>query len=131
MPCLIVPVLIALLAYGNYVVLQVFCRRSAGGAWWIVWTCACLAGAGLGYWSGFYFEYQLSPSLRVCGFPVPGAFFHWEGPLGEERWIDFITPAPVLYSGSNVPLLGLLAGQVVGLPFWLWSRLGARIHPLP
>jgi hypothetical protein len=62
--------------------------------------------------------------LRVFGAPVPAAFFHLEGPPGEEQWVDFITPAPLLFAASNVPLLGLLVACPVGLVFWVrcWFR---------
>jgi hypothetical protein len=50
---------------------------------------------------------------------VPAAFFHWEGPPGEEQWIDFITPAPLLFAGSNVVILALLAACPVGVVCWL------------
>lgn len=68
-------------------------------------------------WSGFFFEYQPSPKLRVFGAPVPGAFLHLEGRPGEEQWVDFITPAPMLFAGSNIVILALLAGLPVGLVF--------------
>ncbi len=60
-------------------------------------------------------KYRPSPELRIHGAPVPVVAFHWEGPPGEEQWIDFITPAPLLFAGSNVVLLALLAGLPVGL----------------
>jgi hypothetical protein len=85
-------------------------------------SVAWLAGASLGVWSGFFFEYQATPRLRVVGAPVPAAFFHWEGPPGQEQWIDFITPAPLLFASSNVVILSLLAACPVGLVFWLCGR---------
>jgi hypothetical protein len=59
---------------------------------------------------------------------VPAAFFHLEGPPGDEQWVDFITPAPELFALANVPLLALAAGCLVGmvaLPFfWKRPRIG-------
>jgi hypothetical protein len=83
---------------------------------------AWVAGAALGVWGGFCFEYQASPRLRVFGAPVPAAFFHREGPPGEEQWVSFITPAPLLFAASNVAILALLAACPVGLAYWLGQR---------
>jgi hypothetical protein len=37
--------------------------------------------------------------------------------------VDFIIPAPLLYAGSNIAILMLLAGQPVGLVFLLRQRV--------
>jgi hypothetical protein len=122
MGCLFIPALIGVLALANAFIVRMLRQRGAGTRWWAALSSAWLAGAALGVWSGFFFEYQPSPRLRVFGAPVPAAFFHWEGPPGEEQWVDFITPAPVLFAASNVAILALLAGCPVGVAFWVVSR---------
>jgi hypothetical protein len=122
MGCLLIPVLIALLGWANAAIVRLFQRWHAGPVWWAALLIAWLAGALLGVWSGFFFEYQPSPRLRVAGAPVPGAFFHWEGPPGEEQWSDYITPAPLLFAGSNILILAMLAAVPVGVAFWLRPR---------
>jgi hypothetical protein len=118
---LLIIVLVGLLALTNMATVRLLRRRLAGPGWWAALSVAWLAGALLGVWGGFFFEYQLSPRLRVFGAPAPAGFFHLEGPPGEEQWIDFITPAPMLFAASNVPILALLAACPVGLLFWVWG----------
>jgi hypothetical protein len=113
---------VSLLAYLNLLIIRSFRRRSVGPGWWTMLIIAWAAGSALGFVGGFFFEYQPSPHLRVAGAPVPGAFFRWEGPPGEEQWVDYITPAPLLCAGSNVAIIGLLAACPIGLAFWLQRR---------
>ena len=122
MGCLIIPIVIALLTAANVLIVRRLQRHHAAREWWISLSIAWLTGAALGIWGGFFFEYQLSPRLRVFGAPVPAAFFHLEGPPGQEVWVDFITPAPLLFAASNVALLALLAACPLGLAFWVRSR---------
>jgi hypothetical protein len=110
---------VVLLAFADAGIVRLFRRRQAGRGWWCALAVAWLIGAGLGVRGGFFYEYRPSPVLRVIGAPVPGAFLYWEGPPGEEQWVDFITPAPVLFAGSNIAILALLAGLPVGLVFLL------------
>ena len=117
MGLLVVTVVIIVLVYANAFIIHRFQARRAGRGWWVAMAVAWSVGAATGVWSGFYFEYRPLPELRVFGAPIPHAFFHWEGPLGEEQWVDFITPAPQLLAGSNVVILALLAACPVGLTF--------------
>lgn len=120
---LILVVVVVLLALANLATVLSLQRWKAGPGWWVALWMAWLIGAAVGVWSGFYFEYQPSPHLRVFGAPVPAVFFQLEeGPAGEEQWIDFITPAPLLYAGSNVPILTMLTAGPVGILFWVRSR---------
>jgi hypothetical protein len=114
---------IVLLAFANAAIVRLL--RRAGRGWWCALAVAWLAGAGLGMWGGFFFEYRPTPDLRVFGAPVPGAFLHWEGPRGEEQWVDFITPAPLLFAGSNIAILALVAGLPVALVFLFQQRMSA------
>jgi hypothetical protein len=127
MGCLLIPVALVALALANVVTVRSLRRRQAGAGWWVALAIAWLAGAAVGLWGGFFFEYQPSPRLRVFGAPVPAAFFHWEGPPGEEQWVDFITPAPLLFAGSNVPIMALLCGCPVGAMFWVWNWRAGRV----
>jgi hypothetical protein len=119
MGCLFLLPIVGLLVWANITIVQMFTRRQTKARWWIGLAVAWAVGAGIGVWSGFFFEYQILPTLRVAGFPVPAAFFHYEGPPGQEQWIDFITPAPILFAGSNILIVGMLAACPVGLAFWL------------
>jgi hypothetical protein len=114
--CLI-PIVIGLLAYSNVLIVRLFDRRKAGIGWWKALTFAWLAGAGLGVWSTFFFEYQPSPKLKVLGAPVPAVFFQLEGSPGNEDWVDF--PAP-LFALSNIPILGLLMPWSVATLFLIY-----------
>src|SRR5690349_8162976 len=96
---LLILCVVALLAFGNAMAVRSFLARRAGAPWWVAMAAAWAAGGALGVWSGFFFEYRPVPKLRVAGAPIPAAFFHWEGPPGQEQWVDFITPAPLLFAG--------------------------------
>src|ERR1700722_3102841 len=74
MGVLLIPAVIALLVWANIVIVRLFLQRHAAPVWWMTLSVAWLAGAGLGVWGGFFFEYQPSPRLRVFGAPVPAAF---------------------------------------------------------
>jgi hypothetical protein len=102
-----------LLAFADAGIVRLFRRRRAGRSWWCALAVAWLVGA----WGGFFFEYRPTPVLRVFGAPVPGVFLHWEGPLGEERWVDFNHPGSGVFAGSNIVILALLAVLSVGLVF--------------
>ena len=118
---LILP-LVALLAFANVISVRSFLAWRAGPPWWGALAVAWVVGTAVGVWSGFYFEYRPSPELRVFGAPIPTGCLHWEGPPGQEQWVDFITPAPLVFAGSNVVILALLAACTVGLVFWLRRR---------
>jgi len=121
MACLLIPVVVAFLAWANFATVRMFQARAAGPGWWAMVSLLWAGGVALGIWGGFFFEYQPSSRLRVIGAPVPGAFFHLEGPPGEEQWVDFITPEPLLFAGSNVLLMPLLLASPIGLVFRLWA----------
>ena len=122
---LLILLLLAPVSYCNVLIVRSFLARSAGVPWWGVLAAAWLAGATIGAWCGFGFEYRPVPTLRVFGAPIPAAFFHWEGPPGEEQWVDFVTPAPLLFAGSNVVILAMMSACLVGLTF----RLRQRANP--
>jgi hypothetical protein len=122
---LLIFVVIAVLGYLNLSIVRLFGRRRAGRRSWTALILAWAIGAGLGVKGGFFFEYRPSPALRVAGAPIPGAFFHREGPPGQEQWVDFITPAPLLFAGSNIVIVALLAACPIGLVFWLCTRTRA------
>jgi hypothetical protein len=124
---LLILAIIAVLGWANAAMMRRLRSRTAAWGWWAAVLTLWTVGAIIGVWGGFFFEYQASPTLRVCGAPVPAAFFHLEGPTGEEQWIDFITPAPLLFAGANVVLMPLLLACPVGLVFWLHGRNRNRV----
>jgi hypothetical protein len=126
MECLLMPVVIAVLAYANRVIVRQLLRRQAGRGWWLVLFGAWVVGAAVGVWSTFSFEYRLSPNTRVLGAPMPMAAFHLEGPPGEEQWADYVNALLPLVICENGVTLALLASFPVSLTFWLWSRNAKR-----
>ena len=116
---LVIIAAVAPIAYANLAIVRSFKRGQATLSWWGVLVAAWAVGSAVGIWSGFFFEYRPESRLRVLGAPVPAAVFHWEGPPGEEQWIDFITPAPLLFAGLNVVILALSVACLVGLAFRL------------
>jgi hypothetical protein len=128
---LLIIAVVAVLALANVALVRLLRRRAPGRGWWWAMAVAWSAGAGLGVWGGFFFEYQPSPDLRVFGAPIPAAFLHWEGPPGKEQWVDFITPVPLLFAGSNIAILALLAALPVGFVFVLWRPMptGSSARP--
>jgi hypothetical protein len=127
---LLIFAVVVLLAFADADVVRLYRRRRAGRGWWCALAVAWLTGARLGTWGGFFFEYRPTRELRVFGAPVPGVFLHWEVPPSEEQWVDFITPTPLLFAGSNIAILALLAGLPVGLVFLLLRtvRVGSRVR---
>lgn len=66
-----------------------------------------LTGACVGFYFGFFFDYLAAPTVRVYSFPVPAGFHVLESYAdGTQQWIDFITPMPLLFAGSNVLIFG-------------------------
>src|SRR5262245_31211735 len=126
MGILIIATIVVLLATADGAIVVQFRRKQAGLGWWSALTTAWLGGTLLGIWSGFFFEYRPDPDLRVAGAPIPVALFHWEGPPGDERWIDFVPPVPILHALADVVIVGLMVPCPLGLAFWLVRRRDRR-----
>ena len=60
-----------------------------------------LGGLAAAAWGAFFVEYQVSPTLRIAGAPVPVAFFHLE----NGNWVDFIVGPGLLMDFIIVPSL--------------------------
>jgi hypothetical protein len=116
---LLILAIVAVLLLANGAAVRLVRRRAEARRWWWAFAVAWLVGAASGVWSGFFLEYQPKPGLRVFGAPFPGGILKWEGPPGEERWVDYVTPFPLLVAGSNIAILGLLAGLPVVLAFFV------------
>jgi hypothetical protein len=108
--------LILFSAWVVYRTIRLFRARTARGGWWALLAVLFVAGASLGVWLAFFFEYQPSHRMRVMSFPLPIVFFVWE----EDQWTDFVTPDYYVYPAlaANVctmtavcitPLLALFA----------------------
>jgi len=114
-------VVLTLLGWLAFLAVRSLKRRGVGWPWWVVLGVCLAIGFALGDWFGFHFEYQLSLRFRVFSFPLPSAFFVLESyPDGEERWTDFITPAPWLFAASNVVLFIFVSVYPVWLAHTLW-----------
>jgi len=122
MACVLIPAVFAMLAWANAAAVRALRAHAAPAGWWAALMVLWLAGAAAGVWGGFFAEYQASPTLRVSGAPLPVGAAHREGSPGQEQWVGFVTPAPLLFAAANVPLVGLLAGSIIGPAFWAWRR---------
>ena len=49
--------------------------------------------------------------MRFVSFPIPIAFFHLE----DGHWIDFVTPAYVMYPGLVANIVAIVATSVLPL----------------
>lgn len=124
---IIVTVVLALLGGVSFVAVRSLKRRTVGLMWWTALVGCLVAGFALGVWLGFYFEYQPSPRLRIIGCPVPVVAFALEKSAdGEERWTDFVTPAPLLFAASNVFLFSVVSVYPVWLVNTLWRFVRGR-----
>lgn len=90
-------------------------RTQASWSWWAAFGILTVTGLTGGSWIALNADYQVSPTMRFCSFPIPLAFLHLE----EGDWIDFVTPLPVMYSGLAANTLSFVA--VALLPVLLAS----------
>lgn len=109
----LIPAALFVLVLINRAIVQDFSRRCNSALWLALYTGWCVGGV-VGVWSGFFFSYLINPRVRVYGAPVPGAFHILEQHNGQEQWVDYITPSPVLFAGSNVLMLALVGGAIGG-----------------
>jgi hypothetical protein len=74
-------------------------------------------------WLALFFEYHVSPRLKVVGFPIPVVAFALEKTSdGGEQWTDFVSPVPEFYAISNV----LLFAMISVYPVWAANTLVRR-----
>jgi hypothetical protein len=90
---------------------RIFRARSARRSWWALLAVLFVAGASLGVWLAFFFEYQPSQRMRVMSFPLPIVFFVWE----EDRWTDFVTPDYYVYPALAANVCVITAACVTPL----------------
>lgn len=88
-------------------------RTRSGWVWWTGFTVLAASGLAAGNWLAFYSDYQVSPRMRFCSFPIPLAFLHLE----DGQWIDFITPPPVMYAGLVANVIAIIAVCLLPLLF--------------
>jgi hypothetical protein len=81
--------------------------------WTSVLVALWLVGAALGMWFATRFEYRPTRGLRVVGAPVPVAYYHLEGPPGNQRWVDFISPVQPWLVAADAILFSLLCAMVL------------------
>lgn len=77
-----------------------------------------MVGAVLGV---FWVEYDLSPTERVIGFPIPGAIMQ----MRNGQWTDYINPL-VWLNFVVVPGLSVLPATVLLWARWVRRRREAR-----
>lgn len=120
MGILFIPLALTFFAWLAVCVRASFLHRSVTVSWHVAFYSALTIGALIGVYFGFYFQYHISPRMQVYSFPVPAGFLVLEThDDGTERWTDFITPAPVIFAGANIPLFACAAV----LPVWSVNTL--------
>ncbi len=90
-------------------------RTQASWIWWAAFGVLTITGLTGGSWIALNANYQVSPTMRFCSFPIPLAFLHLE----DGDWVDFVTPLPVMYLGLAANVLSF--GAVAVLPLLLAS----------
>ncbi len=123
MGILLIPLALGFFAWLAVRVRASFLQRNVTTGWYVAFYAALAIGAGIGVYFGFYFEYQVSPRMRIFSFPVPAVVMVLERhPDGTDHWTDFITPAPLLFAGANIPLFACAAV----LPVWGTNTLSRQ-----
>ena len=118
MAILLIPLGIAALGWAAFAAHRSLQRRGASHGWFVAFFGLMAVGACVGIYFGFFFDYLAAPTVRVYSFPVPAAFHVLESyDDGTQRWVDFITPSPILFAGSNVVIFAC----TMVLPLWLAS----------
>ncbi|TWT81710.1 hypothetical protein CA13_31630 [Planctomycetes bacterium CA13] len=118
MAILLIPLAIVALGWAAFAAHGSLQRRGASRGWFAAFFALMAAGACTGVYFGFFFDYLAAPTVRVYSFPVPAAFHILESyDDSTQRWVDFITPAPILFAGSNV----IIFSCAMVLPLWLVS----------
>lgn len=115
----VIVIVIGLFSLSGWVLFVTFRRLStghAGLAWWLALGNLAVAGAVIGYWLAFDFEYDLSPNLRLVSFPIPVCIFHFE----DGKWVDFPSPNWLAYPTAFTNVVAVTAFVV--LPLLLASR---------
>ena len=86
-------------------------RTHAGRSWWGTFGVLTIIGFTGGRWIALNADYQVSPTMRFCSFPLPLAFLHLE----DGAWVDFVTPPPIMYSGLAINVLSFVAVSLLPL----------------
>lgn len=102
------------LAAANYALIAKLKCCQPDRKWRLVIALSWISGTALGVWSGFYFEYHLSPTLRVLSAPAPVAFLRLEATVGGTRWVDYWVPAAVPVAVLNVVIVAEICGILCG-----------------
>lgn len=113
MVMVLIPAALFVLLLVNLAVIRGFRQRDSIVSW-VALSAGWLVGGSIGVWSGFFFSYLADPCVRVYGAPVPAAFLVLELHDGQEQWVDYLMPAPALFAGSNVLMLALVGGAMIG-----------------
>lgn len=118
MAILLIPFAIAAFGWAAFVAYGSLQRRSAPRGWFAAFFALMAVGDCIGVYFGFFFFYLAAPTVRVYSFPIPAAFHVLESyDDGTQQWVDFITPVPILFAGSNV----IIFACAMVLPLWLVS----------
>jgi len=118
MVILLIPLAVAALGWAAFAAHGSLARRNAPPRWFVAFFALMFVGACAGVYFGFFFNYLALPTVRVYSFAVASAFIVLESyDDGAKQWVDFITPSPILFAASNVPIFAC----AMVLPLWLAS----------
>jgi hypothetical protein len=129
MGLIVIIVGLALLGWIYVCAIRSLRARGVGLLWWTALVGSLVIGFAVGVWGGFFFEYQPEPKFRVIGCPVPVVCFVFEKHGdGEEHWVDYVTPVPLLFAMSNVFLFSFVSVYPVWLvnTFWRTTPWASR-----
>ena len=84
--------------------------------WFATFYSLLMIGLVVGGYFGFYFDYMVASKVRVISFPVPSMFYVLESHEdGTQRWVDFVTPMPLVFAGSNVIIFACVSVLPISL----------------
>ena len=68
------------------------CRTACPLRWRMATAIVLGLGIPAAFWIGAAFQYQVSPSVKFCGFPFPAAILVLE----YGSWVDYVSGLPVV-----------------------------------
>jgi len=92
MGLLVVASAIAVAAAVDYGTFHAISRLTHPGRWRAIAVTSLVLGVPASFWFGAVFQYQVTPTVKYCGFPFPAAVFVLE----NGRWVDYVSGLPMV-----------------------------------